>query len=275
VKVVSEDYFRTIGTPILRGRGFTRQDAAGPDSKVVILTDSLARQIFPSGDALGRTLVIGGTTHGTKATVVGVVPDTHEMGLDTPPRPEMFLPSRRIQEMALVVRTKGDPMSLSIAVSAVVSAIDKDQPVVDVKPLAEHLHGATQQRCFDSLLFAGFAGLALLLAAVGLYGVLSYSVMLRTREIGVRMALGAQGGDVVRLILRHGLLMTLAGTLLGAAGALALTQLMRSLVFGMSASDPLTFAMVAAVLLLVAAVASYVPARRASRMNPMRALRME
>jgi ABC-type antimicrobial peptide transport system permease subunit len=108
------------------------------------------------------------------------------------------------------------------------------------------------------------------LAAVGLY-----SVMLRTREIGVRMALGAQGGDVVRLILRHGLLMTLAGTLLGAAGALALTQLMRSLVFGMSASDPLTFAMVAAVLLLVAAVASYVPARRASRMNPMRALRME
>src|ERR1035438_1953654 len=115
------------------------------------------------------------------------------------------------------------------------SEIDKDQAVVDVKPLAEHLHGTTQQRRFDSLLFAGFAGLALLLAAVGLYGVLSYSVMLRTREIGVRMALGAQSGDVVRLILRHGLLMTLAGVLLGGAGALALTQLMRGLVFGMSA----------------------------------------
>ena len=275
VKQVSEDYFRTVGTPILRGRGFTRQDTAGSDAQVVILTDSLARQIFPRGDALGRALVIGGSRNGIKATVVGIVPDTHEMGPDTPSRPEMFLPSRRIQDMALMVRTKGDPMALAGAVKAVVSAIDKDQPVVDLKPLAEHLHGATQQRRFDSLLFAAFAGLALLLAAVGLYGVLSYSVMLRTREIGVRMALGAQGGDVVRLILRHGLLMTLAGVLLGGAGALELTQLMQSLVFGMRASDPLTFAAVATVLLLVAALASYLPARRASRMDPMRALRME
>ena len=275
VKVVSEDYFRTIGTPILRGRGFTRQDAAAAEAKVAILTDSLARQIFPRGDALGRTLKIGGAEHGTLATVIGIVPDTHEMGLDTPPRPEMFLPSHRIQEMALLVRTKGNPMSLAKAVSAQVAALDKDQPVVDVKPLSEHLHGTTQQRRFDSLLFAGFAGLALLLAAVGLYGVLSYSVMLRTREIGVRMALGAQSGDVVRLILRSGLTMTLAGTLLGMAGALALTQLMQSLVFGVSASDPLTLAAVAALLLLVAAVASYVPARRASRMDPTRALRVE
>jgi putative ABC transport system permease protein len=275
VKTVSEDYFRTIGTPILRGRGFTRQDAAGPDSKVVILTESLARQIFPNRESLGRVLVIGGSRHGTAATVVGIVPDTHEMGLDTPPRPEMFLPSRAISEMALVVRTKGDPMALARSVSAQVAAIDKDQPVVDVKPLAEHLHGATQQRRFDTLLFAGFAGLALLLAAVGLYGVLSYSVTLRTREIGVRMALGAQSGDVVRLILRNGLTMTLAGTLLGGAGAWALTQLMQSLVFGVSASDPLTLAAVAAMLLLVAAGASYVPARRASRMDPTRALRVE
>jgi putative ABC transport system permease protein len=275
VKVVSEDYFRTIGTPILRGRGFTRQDASANNANVTILTAALARQIAAHSDILGRELIIGGTTSGTKATVVGIVPDTHETGLDESPRPEMFLPSRNIQQMALMVRTKGDPMALESAVRAAVAAIDKDQAVVDVKPLAEHLHGTTQQRRFDSLLFAGFAGLALLLAAVGLYGVLSYSVMLRTREIGVRMAVGARGGDVVRLILRHGLLMVLAGTLLGGLGALSLTQLMQSLVFGMSASDPLTFAAVAAVLLLVAAVACYVPARRASRMDPMRALRVE
>jgi putative ABC transport system permease protein len=275
VKVVSEDYFHIIGTPILRGRAFTRQDTAAADSKAVILTDSLARQIFPRGDALGRALVIGGNKQGTPARVIGVVPDTHEMGLDEPPRPEMFLPGHAIRDMALLVRTKGKPMALAGAVSAAVASIDKDQPVVDVKPLAEHLHGTTGQRRFDTLLFAGFAGLALLLAAVGLYGVLSYSVMLRTREIGVRMALGARSGDVVRLILRHGLLMTLAGTLVGAAGALELTQSIGSLVFGMSASDPLTFAAVAALLLLVAAVASYVPARRASRMDPMRALRVE
>lgn len=275
VKVVSEDYFRCVGTPILRGRTFTRQDAAAKDSHAVILTASLARQISPRGDALGRTLVVGGGKQGTPATVVGIVPDTHEMGLDESPRPEMFLPTRSVREMALVVRTKGEPMALAGAVSAAVSAIDKDQAVVDVKPLSEHLHGTTQQRRFDSLLFAGFAGLALLLAAVGLYGVLSYSVMLRTREIGVRMALGARGGDVVGLILRDGMLMVLAGTLLGAAGALEFTQFMQSLVFGMSASDPLTFAAVAGVLLLVAAVACYVPARRASRMDPMRALRTE
>jgi len=124
-------------------------------------------------------------------------------------------------------------------------------------------------------LFVGFAGLALLLAAVGLYGVLSYSVMLRTREIGVRMALGARGGDVVRLILRNGLLLTVVGTLLGGAGAMALTRLMQTLVFGVSASDAPTFGAVAGVLLVVAALASYIPARRASRMDPVRALRVE
>ena len=273
-KGVSGDYFRTVGTPILRGRAFTRQDASADSPNVVILTSSLARQVAPHGDAMGQGIILGGNQN-KPATVVGIVPDTHEMGLDESPRPELFIPVRNIREMALMVRTKGDPKGLESAVRAAVADIDKDQAVVDLKPLSEHLHGTTQQRRFDSLLFAGFAGLALLLAVVGLYGVLSYSVMLRTREIGVRMALGARGGDVVRMILRHGLLMVLVGTLVGGVGALQLTQFMQSLVFGMSASDPLTFVAVAAVLLLVGAVACYVPARRASRMDPMRALRME
>jgi putative ABC transport system permease protein len=275
MKGVSEDYFRTIGTPILRGREFTRQDAAPKAEPMVAVTLSLARQIAPHGDALGRRLILGSGDHATTATVVAIVPDTHEMGLDESPRPELFIPGHNIQEPALMLHTKGDPMALEGAVRAVVAEIDKDQAVVDIKPLAEHLHGTTQQRRFDSSLFAGFAALALLLAAVGLYGVLSYSVTLRTREIGVRVALGARSGDVVRLILRHGLLMVLLGTAVGAIGALQLTQFMKSLVFGMSASDPLTFAAVALVLLLVAAVACYVPARRASRMDPMRALRVE
>jgi putative ABC transport system permease protein len=275
MKGVSEDYFRTIGTPILHGREFTRQDNVPKTPPMVAVTLSLARQIAPHGDALGRRLILGSGDHAVTATVVAIVPDTHEMGLDESARPELFMPGHDIQEPALMLHTKGDPMALEGAVRAVVAEIDKDQAVVDVKPLAEHLHGTTQQRRFDSLLFAGFAGLALLLAAVGLYGVLSYSVMLRTREIGVRMALGARGGDVVRLILRHGLLMVLVGTVVGALGALELTQLMQSLVFGMSASDPLTFAAVAVVLLLVAALACYIPARRASRMDPLRALRVE
>ncbi len=223
---------------------------------------------------MGRGIVLG-RNQGKPATVVGIVPDTHEMGLDESARPEMFIPAHNIRDMAFMVRTKGDPRTLESAVRAAVAEIDKDQAVVDVKPLSEHLHGSTQQRRFDSLLFAGFAGLALLLAAVGLYGVLSYSVMLRTREIGVRMALGARSGDVVRMILRHGLTMVLLGALVGGFGALQLTQFMQSLVFGMSASDPFTFAAVAFVLLLVAAVACYIPARRASRMDPMRALRVE
>jgi putative ABC transport system permease protein len=272
-KVVSENYFRTIGTPILRGRAFTRRDADRNSPNVVIVTTSLAHQIAPHGDALGRGIIP--SAQGKPATVVGIVPDTHEMGLDESPRPEMFMPVHDLREISFLVRTKGDPKMLESAVHAVVAEIDKDQAVVDVKPLAEHLYGTTQQRRFDSLLFAGFAGLALLLAAVGLYGVLSYSVILRTREIGVRMALGARSGDVVRMILRHGLLMVLLGALVGGFGALQLTQFMQSLVFGVSASDPLTFAAVALVLLLVAAVACYIPARRASRMDPMRALRVE
>ena len=276
-KVVSEDYFRTIGTPILRGRAFTRADAdaASKATPVVVVTTSLARQIAPRGDAVGRRLIIGGGPNALTATVVGIVPDTHEMGLDESPRPELFLAAHNIQEISFLLRAKGDPMQLENAVRAAVASIDQDQPVVDVKPLSEHLRGTTQQRRFDSMLFAGFAGLALLLAAVGLYGVLSYSVTLRTREIGVRVALGARSGDVVRMVLRHGLLMVLAGIVVGGLGALELTQFMQSLVFGMSASDPLTFAAVGAVLLMVAAVACYVPARRASHMDPTQALRVE
>jgi putative ABC transport system permease protein len=274
VKLVSEDYFRAVRSPILRGRSFTPQEAMAADPAVAVLTESLARQIDPHGEAVGRTLLMG-RTHSSRITVVGIVPDSHELGLDAPLRPEMFLPSRAIQGMAVELLTTGNPMALAKAAMAEVWRIDKDQPVTDLKSLEQHLQGATEQRRFDTVLFGVFAGVALLLAAVGLYGVLSYSVMLRTRKVGIRVALGARRGDVIWLILRSGLALVVAGGVLGGLAAFWLTQWMRDLVFGVSASDPLTFVAVSALLLAVAAVASYLPAVRASQMDPAQALRME
>jgi putative ABC transport system permease protein len=274
VKLVSEDYFRVVRSPILRGRAFTPREAPAADPAVAVLTESLASQIDPRGNAVGRTLLMG-PAHSTRITVVGIVPDTHELGLEAPPRPEMFMPSRAIQGMAVELRTTGNPMALAKAAMAEVWRIDKDQPVTDLKSLEQHLYGATAQRRFDTVLFGVFAGVALLLAAVGLYGVLSYSVMLRRREVGIRVALGARRGDVIRLILRNGLTLVLVGGMAGGLAAFWLTRLMRDMVFGVSASDPLTFSAVSALLLAVAAVASYVPAVRASRMDPIHVLRME
>jgi len=156
-----------------------------------------------------------------------------------------------------------------------VSAIDKDQTLVEVKPLAEHLRSTTGERRFNTLLFGGLAALAVLLAAVGLYGVLSYSVVLRRREIGVRMALGAQAGEVLRMVLRNGLALTLVGLAIGGVGALALTRLMQDLIFGVSPADPITFAGVPVVLAAVALVACYVPARRAAAVDPAQSLRAD
>jgi ABC-type antimicrobial peptide transport system permease subunit len=174
-----------------------------------------------------------------------------------------------------MLRVKGDPLAFSNPLTAAVWSIDKDQTVSDIKTLAQHFHATTEQRRFDTLLFGGLAGLALVLAAVGLYGVLSYTVILRTREIGVRMALGARANDVLRLVLGDGLVLTLAGLAIGGAGALALTQFMRDIVFGVSPSDPLTFVGVAGVLVVVAMLACYVPARRAASVDPVRSLRAD
>jgi putative ABC transport system permease protein len=271
VKEVSENYFRAAGSPILRGRGFTRQEAE-TEAKVVIANEAFVRRIFANADPLGRAIIFGDNQ---RWTIVGVVPDSHELGLEEPARPEIFAPTRELSAITVMARTKGDPKALTAALTAVVESIDKDQPVQDVKTLAEHLHETTEQRRFDTVLFGGMAALALVLAAVGLYGVLSYTVVLRRREIGVRMALGAQAGDVLRMVLRNGLALTLAGVAIGGAGALALTRLMRDLVFGISPSDPATFAFVAVALVLVALAACYVPARRAAAVDPMESLRAD
>jgi putative ABC transport system permease protein len=207
--------------------------------------------------------------------VIGIAADTHQMGLDTPARPEADLPTRTIGSIALAVRTSGDPMRLSQSISEQVWSIDKDQPVADIMALDQRTDAGNAQRRFDAFLFASFAGLAVLLAAIGLYGVLSYAVEQRTREMGIRMALGADRVQVARLVVGNGAMLVAIGLAIGLAGAFALTRLMSSLVFGINTMDPLSFVGAVVVLAPIALLASYIPARRAARIDPMVSLRVE
>jgi putative ABC transport system permease protein len=273
VTKVSDGYFETLGAPILRGRSFTRADAEQSKPLVAIANQTLAKLIAPHSDAIGKVLIMSGSE--LRLTIIGIKADTHQMGMDTETRPELFLPSRSIDTIALVIQTAGDPLRLSKAVADQVAAIDLNQPVSDVKSMEQRMGEALEQRRFNMLLFSLFAALALLLASVGIYGVLAYSVSQRTREIGIRIALGASGGNVARLVLRQGLLLATCGVAIGAACAFALTRWMESLIFGVSPTDPVTFSSVALLLVGIALLASYVPARRAVRVDPMQSLRAE
>jgi putative ABC transport system permease protein len=197
------------------------------------------------------------------------------MGPDSETRPELYLPSRAFADINLAVRTAGDPMALGPAGERAVWSIDPQMPVQEIRSMQQVLHDWPAERRFNMMVLGGFAGLALLLASLGLYGVLAYLVTLRTRELGIRVALGAGSSDVLRLVVGQGLRMTGLGIGIGLAGALLLTRLMQSLVFGISTSDPATFAAVVVTLALVALLASYVPARRATKVDPMQALRTE
>jgi len=206
---------------------------------------------------------------------VGIKADTHQMGLDTEVRPELFVPKRNLPSLALAVRTASDPLRMANAVESQIWSIDPDQPVADVYSMEQRMTDSVSARRFNMILFGIFAGLALLLATVGIYGVLAYTVSQRVREIGIRIALGASSRNVAGLVLRQGLLLASAGVLIGGGAALALTRWMRSLVFGISVTDPITFSSVAALLVTVALLASYIPARRAMRVDPMQSLRIE
>ncbi len=277
VRYVSDEYIGTMGMRMVAGRGFTRAEAEKPNPTEVIVNESLAHKLWPRESPIGQ--VLKSTGNGPRAwrrVVIGVVADTRQLGLDTPPRTEMFFPVRReFPKVTLLVRTAGEPMRLASSVTAQVWAIDKDQPVHDIAAMDHVVDDTISQRRFNMLLLAIFAATALVLAAVGIYGVLAYSVSRRTREIGVRLALGAQTLDVLRLVGREGVVLVLAGIGIGLAAALALTRLMASLLFGVSPTDELTFAAVPAVLAAVALAACYLPARRASRVDPTVALRYE
>ncbi|HEX5474755.1 MAG TPA: ABC transporter permease [Vicinamibacterales bacterium] len=282
VRVASAGYFRTVGIPLRRGRLFTGDDRPG-SPQVVVLTETAARQFFPREDPIGKTITLGWgrtTERGHRRAggeIVGIVADVKDAGLNEANPPEIYLPLRQwpVDTMSVVVRTAVPPQSLTDAVRDSVHAVDPNLPVSNVRTLDDIVARSISQPRFYMLLLAIFAAVALVLAAIGIFGVLSYAVAQRTREIGIRMALGAQEGSVMGLVVRQAMLLAGAGIAGGILAALALSRALETLLFAVRPHDPATFAAVAALLAGVALVASYLPARRATRVDPIVALRAE
>jgi len=275
VSIVTPGYFAAMGIPLLRGRLFSERDQGGAP-QVTIVSQSLARQQFPHTDPIGQRLFVDWGRN-TPYQIVGVVGDVKHEGLDKEAKPTVYFPNaQETQTIAtLMIRTGGDPMQLVPLVQETIHAFDKDQPIAAIQPLDLALSRSVARPRFQSFLLTSFAGLALLLAAIGVFGVMSYSVAQRTHEIGVRVALGAQRRQVLCLVVGQALLLALMGTAGGLAGALALTRYLRTLLFNVSPTDWLTFTLVPLVLIAVALAASYVPARRALLVDAARALRYE
>ena len=278
LRVVSPNYFQTLGIPLVAGRDFTEQDNA-QGQLAVIVTEKTARHYWPGQNPIGKRLKLGATASKQPWwEVVGVVKDVRQNDFTAEPKMQMYMPHTQaviFWPNALVVRTKIDPVSLATAARNEIWAIDKDQPVSDIRTMDDIVSSAVARQRFSMLLLGVFAALALVLAAVGIYGVMSYTVAQQTREIGIRMALGAQRSDVLKLTVGHGLRLVGTGVAIGLAAAVALTRVMSSLLFGISATDPVTFVAIALVLGSVAVLASYIPALRATRVDPMLALRYQ
>jgi putative ABC transport system permease protein len=270
VATVNSDYFRTMGISLRAGRLFNDGDAQGAP-RVSLLSETLARRLFPNEDPIGKRIFLADR----ETTVIGVVSDIRYTGLDGEIEQAVYLDYRQMSPYtaALVLRGAVEPSSLTPALRDAVREIDPALPIYDVMTMTERLSNSVAARRFNLLLLGGFAALALLLAGVGVYGVISYVVTQRRHEIGVRMALGAQSADVLRLFIKQGMAPVLLGLALGSAGAFALTRVMKSLLFDVSAGDPLTFACVALLLSAIALVACYLPARRATKVDPLTALR--
>jgi len=272
---VSSDYFKAMGIPLLRGRVFTEQDTRN-STRVAVISESMAKRVFPNEDPIGKRIhVTNGPT--VFREIVGIVGDVKHYGLDQDTTLQTYEPytQQPFSFMTLVVRTAGDPTNLTSAIRNQVLSIDKEQPVSGVRTLEQRVSTSIAQQRFSMLLLGVFAAVAMVLAAVGIYGVLSYAAAQRTHEIGIRMALGARAGDVLKMVIGQGMKLTLAGVALGSGAALALTQLMKRLLFGVTAADPMTYAVIALSLTLVALFACWIPARRAAKVDPMVALRRE
>jgi putative ABC transport system permease protein len=279
-QIVLPDYFRTMGIRLIRGRDFSARDDLNA-RPVAIINETLARRFFPNEDPLGKRLrpdIAAGPGDVPMREIIGVVSDVRYRSLTLDVPPEVYMPYPQLPlttGMWIALRTDADPRGFISAARAEVQALDKDLPVFEVKTLDQYLSGAMAYPRFNMLLLLLFASLALLLTAVGLYGVISYSVTQRTYEIGVRRALGAQTHDVLKLVVKQGMKLTLIGALLGLGGALALTRLLQTLLFGVSVTDPPTFAVIVLLLIAVALLACWVPARQAAKVDPMTALRCE
>jgi putative ABC transport system permease protein len=273
---VTPDYFKAMGIPLLRGRVFTEQDRKG-SPRVALINEEMARKFFKDEDPIGKRINV---TNGpeTFREIVGIVGDVKQYGPAQPTTMQTYEPflQNPYSGMTLVVRTEGNPTALTSAIRSQVLSIDKEQPVARTRPLEQVLSDSVAKQRFLMVLLTTFAAVALVLAAVGLYGVMSYAVTQRTHEIGIRLALGARTGDVMKLVVGQGMALALAGVGIGLAGAFILTRiLMASFLFSVGASDPLTFATISVLLAGVALGASVVPARRAVKVDPMVALRYE
>jgi len=275
-RAISADYFKVMRVPLLRGRAFNERDGADAPP-VIIVNESFTRRFFGGSEALGQHITIeqDDVTKQVKSEIVGVVGDVRHDGFDAQAGPEFYVPYQQAPEpgMDLVVRTAG--ANLTAGVRDRIREFDSEQYVPTIRPLTELLNASLARRRFDTLLMGLTAGLALLLAMVGIFGVTAHAVTQRTREIGVRMALGAQPRDVLRLVLGRGLRLTLYGIGVGLLAALALTRVLSTMLYGVTATDPLTFIAVSLGLILVALLACYIPARRATKVDPLIALRYE
>lgn len=277
-RAVGPGYFSTMGIPLVKGRDFNDQDTL-ETTRGVVIGEKTAAHYWPAGDAIGKRLKPGGGGADIPwRTVIGIVKDVRQNDFIAEPKMQMYFPYRQLKDLvpnALVIKTNVEPLSLGVAVRNAVWSVDKDQPVANIESMEHIVASAVARQRFSMLLLAVFAGLALLLAAVGIYGVMSYTVAQQTREIGIRIALGARRSDVLTMTVMQGLRLVGVGLIFGLAIAFVLTRIMASLLFGISATDPVTFISIAFVLLGVAFVASYLPALRATRIDPMIALRAQ
>ena len=272
VQMVSEGYAVAMRIPLKRGREFTERDD-GRAPRVLMVNETLARRYWPGQNAVGKHIVVGRMPGPSE--VVGVLGDVRNLGVSSDVQPEMYMPWKQLPwaNVHLIVRTAGDPHAMVAAIRARVLAVDKDQPVTGVRTMEEVFEEGAAQPRFTAYLLGGLSVTALVLAMVGIYGVIDYSVTERTRELGIRIALGAARGDILRLVLRQGLLTAGTGIAVGLIAAFLLTHVLSTLLYRVSVTDPLTFVAGVALFAIIAATASYLPARHATRVDPMVALR--
>jgi len=272
--LVSPKYFQTLGIPLRSGRDFDERDSARVPH-VVIVNETFARQHFPGEDPIGRTLITGMAQ--IPSQIIGVVADVRATNLNTPPAADYFLPALQRPETFtnILVRTNGNPAGMTATVREALRAVDPDLPLLQPQPLTARIAQTVADRRLALMLLGAFAALALLLASLGVYSVMAHLVAYRTSEIGIRMALGASPGVVMRMVLGHGRRLTLIGIAIGIAGGLGVSRLIQQVLFEVDAADPMIYLAVSVMLLLVAELASFLPARRATRIDPVLALRME